>query len=165
MIAIRGDGGRPRPATLWTSVSKPVFQISSPFRRIHHYLRIQVGRLLAFFLLGRKSEFFAPGQMQALFYLSIASPIPFFVVGAIIFGLNSIWIIPYSAVTYKNHSTYSVNHVILWMFSVFLLPAAAFLYRLRNSTSWIEFRDSSRIFKIFGSSQHLVPNVCHRSAV
>ena len=162
LITIRGERGRIWKTRHLFSVLIPISHMSFAFQRLKHYLRVQVGRTLAFSLLGRESEFFAPGQVQALFYLSKASPLPWFIGGAIVYGLSIIWIIPYSLATYKHYSRFSANHVILWIFLILLLPAAAYLYVIRNSNFWIELRNSAHTFQVFGRSQHLVPNVSQR---
>ncbi len=68
--------------------------------------------------------------------------------------------IAFFAVTYHRRSArYSGDHDVLWTFVASLLVLAAVVYLSRNSSFWIDLRDSSRTFRVFGRSQHLVPKV------
>ncbi len=130
-------------------------------RRFRYYLRAQIGRFLAYCLLGKDSKFFAPGQTHVelftrrgppllmLLWVGISTAFPFFF--SLIYWLPVC--LAYSKQCIQDPWTGGLVfvHVVI---------VGLFLYSIKWARlAWTDLRVPSQNFLLFGGGQHPMPRV------
>lgn len=162
------------PLGAWISSKRVCFQITvvgfakyfkdinfPALRRFKYYVRAQIGRFLAYCLLGSDAKFFAPGKTHAKLYTRRGPPLVMLlwigIISAFPLLFSLIYWLPVCLAVSKQCSRSPLTGVLVVVLAIIV---GLFLYSIRwLRLAWRDLRVPSQNFLLFGGSQHPMPRV------